>query len=281
VTRFALLAALAGCAASPEAIGWLDDRPLTYADVARHLRTRDPEAFRNRLEALVLERITRAEAARLGASVPPAVLERATAKRLAEWEASVEKTSEFDPDTWLAAVAGVERTEFAEWIRRHTETELLQDRLLRYETLSSPRREVSVLVVAERDLAERLTERAARTDFAALAQRHSVHPSAPMGGRIPFPLLADDVEDARIRAALFEADAGAVVGPFPAPQGLFQLYRVAAAGDPAGGSYAALAPEVERDLEARPVHVGEYERWRRRVLLRHGFVAARAPESTR
>ncbi|MFQ5844504.1 MAG: hypothetical protein ACE5JG_05885, partial [Planctomycetota bacterium] len=43
------------------------------------------------------------------------------------------------------------------------------------------------------------------------------------------------------------------------------------------GPYRDLRGDVEGGLQTRPVSVEEYERWRRRMLLRHGYRAALPP----
>lgn len=295
----ALLAALvAGCAsappggewtaAEPDAAGWLDGRPVLYADVGRFLRTKDPEAFARGLDALVFDRIAREEAAALGISVPPAALARDATRRIQEWEARLQRTAReetgapADPDAWLRRVAGITREEFRAIVRRHAETELLQDRLLRFEQLRAPRVEVSLLVVGEEPRARDLLARArAGEPFAELARAHSVHASKEAGGRLDFPLLESDLPEPAVAAALFRAAPGDVVGPFGTAsdgRAYFQLYRVDAAHAARDVPYRAAAAEIERGLEDRPVAVGEYERWRRRAALRHGFVAAPPPQ---
>ena len=271
---------------SYETVGWIDGSPVTYGDVARYALTKDPESFTLHLEGLVVERVTRDEARRAGVTVPRAALARATERRMREWDAAVRSSSraqtgrEVDPALWLERTAGLSLAQWRDWVRRHTETELLQDRLLRYEALTSSTVEVRLLVTEDPDAAGALAERARKgEDFAALAREHSVHATAGEGGRVTFRLLPDDVNDAAVRTALFEASPGEVVGPFAVragPETFHQVYRVESAGSPRTGSYAELSRDVARDLETRPVDVGEYERWRRRALLRHGFLAARA-----
>jgi hypothetical protein len=296
----AALPLLAACSSAPsdadpwpnesaplaETVGWLDERPVTYGAVARYLRTKDPESFSRALEGLVLERVTRAEAAPLGVTVRPALVTRETDRRMREWERRVRAASkeeggeEIDPALWLQRVAGISVARLRSWVRDHTEIELLQDRLLRYETLTSPQVELSILVMKDEARLQRLSAVALRdASFAALARKHSLHASAKDGGRIGYPLLPADINEAAVREQLFEAEAGRILGPFPTRGGtetFYQLYRVEGARPARPGDYARLGREVERDLEARPVPVGEYERWRRRILLRHGFVAAHA-----
>ena len=74
-----------------------------------------------------------------------------------------------------------------------------------------------------------------------------------------------------------------MLGPFPTRGGeetWYQIYRLEQTSSPGRGTYAELERDVLRDLVKRPVPVGEYERWRRRILLRHGFAAAPAPGET-
>lgn len=294
----AVLPLLAACSSPPsdtdpwpdesaplaETVGWLDERPVTYGAVARYLRTKDPEAFSRALEGLVLDRVTRAEAGPLGVAVRPALVTRETDRRMREWERRVRAASkeesgeEIDPALWLQRVAGISIARLRSWVRDHTEIELLQDRLSRFEMLTSPQVEVSILVLKDQAQLARLKAEAVRDgSFPALARGHSLHASAKDGGRIGHPLLPADINDAAVREQLFAAEAGQVLGPFATRGGkevFYQLYRVEAVHPARKGGYARLAREVERDLEARPVPVGEYERWRRRILLRHGFVAA-------
>ena len=296
----AVLPLLAACSLAPtdsdpwpdtsaplaETVGWLDERPVTYGAVARYLRTKDPEAFSRALEGLVLERVTRAEAAPLEVKVRPALVTRETDRRMRDWERRVraaakeEGGQEIEPALWLQRVAGISVAQLRSWVRDHTEIELLQDRLLRYESLTSPQVEVSILVLKDEAQLRRFRAVAERDgSFPALARKHSLHASAKDGGRVGYPLLPADINDPAVRDQLFQAEPGRILGPFPTRGGaetFFQLYLVERVRPARQGDYALMAREVERDLEARPVPVGEYERWRRRILLRHGFVAAHA-----
>jgi hypothetical protein len=200
-----------------------------------------------------------------------------------EWENNVREAAraqtgeEVEPSLWLQRVAGASLADLRSWVEHHTEVELIQDRLLRYELLSSPRVEVSLLVVADEARARALKDEAGKGDFAAIAKANSAHPNAPEGGRVPGALLAGDVADAAVRDALLRAKAGDLLGPFATrggEKGHWQVYRVDVTEPGRKGTYAELEREIARDLETRPVHVAEYERWRTRVLVRHGFLAA-------
>lgn len=272
-----------GAPPSAETVGWLDDAPVTYGDIARYLRTKEPEAFARGLEGVVIERVTLGEAGPMGVTVPRALLDRETTKRMRAWEENVraaarEQTGEeVDPALWLQRVAGASVAELRTWVRHHTEVELIQDRLVRYEILTSAHVEVSLMLVEGEARAGEVAKEAKTGDFAALAKANSVHPSAADGGRIQGALVPGDIPDAAVRDALFRAAAGDVLGPFRsrgAEKDTFEVYRVDSTVPARSGSYAELSRDVARELETRPVDVAEYERWRTRVLVRHGFLAA-------
>lgn len=271
--------------AASETVGWLGNEAVTYGEIARYIRVREPDVFARTLTRYLLERVTMTEAEPLKITVPQALLTRETSRRMAEWERRVRAASktqtgkEVEPALWLRRVADLSLTDFRARVREGAQVELIQDRLLRYELLTSPRVEVSILVVKGKSAAAgHLKRLRAGADLEALARKHSVHSSAPGGGRIPFPLVAQDINDAAVRDALFLAKPGALLGPFPIRDGeYFQIYRVESRSGPRKATYAQLERDVAKDLEARPVPVGEYERWRRRILLRHGFRAAAAP----
>jgi len=273
----------AGAPPAAETVGWIDERPVTYGDVARYLRTKEPEAFARGLEGLVIERITLGESRPMGVTVPRALVDRETSKRMSDWErnvraAAAEQTGEeVDPALWLQRVAGASLAELRSWVQHHTEVELIQDRLVRYEALTSARVEISLILVEDEARARELVAEARSGEFGALAKKRSIHPTAADGGRIPGALLPLDIANAEVRDALFRAKKGEVLGPFATRSGEkapFEIYRVDATLSPRKGSYAELAKEITRDLETSPVAVAEYERWRTRVLVRHGFLVA-------
>jgi len=266
-----------------ETVGWIDERPVTYGDVARYFQTKDPAAFARGLEGLVIERITTGEAGPMGVTVPRALVLRETSKRMVAWEQNVRAAAleqngeEVDPALWLQRVAGVSVAELRSWIEHHTEVELIQDRLVRYEALTSARVEISLILVEDEARARDLVTRAKSGAFDVLAKESSVHATAAEGGRIPGALVPMDIGDAAVRDALFRAKKGEILGPFATRAGertSHEIYRIDATFPPRKGSYVELEKEIARDLETSPVAVAEYERWRTRVLVRHGFLVA-------
>lgn len=264
-----------------EPVGWIGETAVYYGEVGRYIHVREPDVFARNLTRFIIERLTRKEARPLGVTVPKAVLARETNRRMTEWERRVRAASkartgsEVEPALWLQRVADLSLAEFTEMMREAAEVELLQDRLVRYEQQVAPHIEVSILVARDKATgATVVQELAAGADFAALAKRHSRDPSGKEGGRIAFPLLPADIVDVKVREALFAAQPGDVVGPFPAGTlGMVQIYRLESRAPARPASYGDLEREIEHGLETRPVAMGEYTRWRRRILSRHGFRA--------
>ena len=295
-----LVCALAACAGTPpdeDAIldpeeivgspaGWLDHRPVTYDEVGQYMRTQDPQAFARGLDGVLLERITRDSARAHKVTVPVATLARATTARVQDWRRRLIRSAraenrQVDPDIWLRQVAGLEPAEFRAFMRRHAEVELLQNLLLRYEEITQPTVSVSIMVVDKKEEADGVVQRLGTgSAFDKEARAHSVHATAAEGGKIEFPLLREDFNDSAVQTELFVAEAGAVLGPYPVSGGGKTFYHVYRLDSRRGGRivpYTEVEKEIAQGLEARPAAVAEYERWRRRVLLRHRFKAAPPP----
>ena len=269
-------------------VGWIGGKAVTYGEVGRYIHQREPDVFTRNMIRYIVERVTLEEARPLGVTVPRTILARETNRRMQAWDRRVRAASkaqtgqEIEPSLWLQRVAEMSLADFRDLMAEAARVELMQDRLLRYEALVAPSVEVSMIVAEDKALGERLKrELEGGADLAELARKHSRHPSSKEGGRVPFPLLQADVLEKRIRDALFAAKAGDIIGPFAAGRkGMVQIYRVEAARPARKIRYSEAEPEIARGLEQRPVVMGEYERWRRRILMRHGFRAEPTPGAT-
>jgi len=277
-------------AESERAIGWIDGDPVTYGDLARFLRARDALTFSRILDALIVDGITRREAEFARVDVPRAIVERSTRGRYLAFEerlkaATKERAGEaLDPAVWLRRTLGLTPEEFRLYLRAQIEVELLQNRLIRYAQLRAPTVEVSLIVVEGKDRADSLRRRLdAGEAFGVLAREASGHTSAERGGRIEHRMLAEDFDDETVARLLFAAEPGAILGPFAREadgRTFFRLYRLEERHAGRDEPYAELARAVEADLEKRPVSMGEYIDWRRRMQERHGFLPATAGPAT-
>jgi len=274
-----------------QAIGWLDGEAITYGDLARFLRARDALSFSRTLDGLIVDRITRTEAETRRVDVPIALTERRTRTRYLAFEtrlrdATKERTGEeIEPRIWLRRTLGLTPEQFQIYLRGQIQVELLQDRLIRYAQYRERSVSVSLIVVEDAQAAQVVQQRlGAGKPFAVVAQELSKHATAKEGGQIDHRMIVADFEDASTAGAVFGAAAGTSLGPFEIQadgRGFFQVYFVHDVREARRIPYAELAPEIEKGLQKRPVSVGEYVHWRRRMQEIHGFLTSVGSDSVR
>ncbi|MHC4955317.1 MAG: peptidylprolyl isomerase [Planctomycetota bacterium] len=275
-------------AAREMAIGWLNGEAVTYGDLARFLRTRDALTFSRTLDGLIVDRITRREAETHRVTVPIALVERRVRARYLAFEKRLRDTTKeqsgkaIEPRAWLARTLGLTPEQFQVFLRGQIEVELLQDRLIRYAQYQVKSVEISILVVEDGTLAADLRRRLdAGEPFAVVAKEFSRHATGPKGGRIDHRLIAADFEDEAAARGVLAAKPGGVLGPFRAEadgREFFRLYRMESAREARPGPYKERSREIEGELEKRPVSVGEYIHWRRRMQEAHGFLPSSGGE---
>jgi hypothetical protein len=271
-------------ASSDAAIGWMDGEPVTYGELSLFLRARDALVFSRTLDALLVERVTRAESDRFKVDVAVALVERRTRGRYQAFETRLrlstkEQTGEeADPAAWLNRTLGLTPEEFRIFIRAQIKVELLQDRLIRYSQFREQTVEVSTIVVlTDEDAAMIERALAAGKLFAVLAKQHSKHSTAPRGGLIDHRMLRTDFDSESTSRAVFASAVGKVVGPLVQEaegRKFHQFFLVGSKHICADKPYPELSRMVEADLEKRPVSMGEYVHWRRRMQDQHGFLPA-------
>ena len=266
------------------AIGWLGGEAVSYGDLARFLRTRDALTFSRTLDSLLVDRITRIEADRGRVTVPVAQVERRTRARYIAFtrrlaEATKEQSGEsVDPRVWLERTIGLTPERFQIFLRSQIEVELLQDRLIRYAEFRNRSAEVSVIVVEDGAAATALRARIADGEpFALVARADSLHVSAKQGGRIDHRMIAADFDSPGEARQVLDAVEGAVIGPVRREadgRSFFRIYHVERIHEARDEPFDKLKTEIEADLEKRPVSVGEYVHWRRRMQDQHAFLAS-------
>lgn len=267
-----------------QAIGWLDGEPVTYGDLSRFLRARDALSFSRTLDALIVDRITRTEADANRVDVPVTLVERRTRTRYLSFEkrlrdATRERTgAEIDPRVWLRRTLGLTPEQFQVYLRGQIEVELLQDRLIRFAQSRGRSAEVSLIVVEDAASVQAAQQRvAAGEPFAVVAKEVSRHATAKDGGRIDHPMIAGDFDDEAAARAVLQARPGLTVGPYETKgdgRVFFTIYHIESVRDARDLPYSKLGPEIEQDLQKRPVSVAEYVHWRRRMQETHGFLTS-------
>ncbi len=246
-------------------------RRLSKGELADWWFDRYPEEYGRTLNALVDERLAIGEAREQGVRVPREALRKAVeaevsarGKQLqavygkeASLEKEVRRAYGVDVATWRRDV-------LAPRLHAH----LLMERVIRWDTRRRERVHARVIVVADGAQAADLVARLRRgADFSLLAARESLDPSGKRGGDLP-QIGRGDLAYPEVEKRLFAAPAGGLVGPLQVlvegrPQ--HHVYKVIQRTPPWQGGMDAHWQALEKDLAARPVAQGEYERWRVRI----------------
>ena len=250
----------------------VDGEPVLAADAFRLVYLSAPDEAANAVRQLVVDRLSAREAAAIGATVPEEVVARELARLLAEQERRVREASKgrSDLESHVRATWGLPAAEYAAIVRESVERSLLLERVVRFELSRHARTQLRVIRVKERSLAEEIRRKLVQgADFAVLARQHSEDGSAREGGIYP-PLPSD------LPSPLFER-TGAI-----APGGISEVEEVSTADGPRyrivqvlarlpseSGSFAELAPQIERTLDERPLAPLELEGWMRIMEDRH------------
>ncbi|RMH04831.1 MAG: peptidyl-prolyl cis-trans isomerase [Planctomycetota bacterium] len=280
-TAALLLAAASGCAAPagprPGAPGVLPGivvagRVLDARAWAAESVFLFPEESRALTRSLLRAELARREARRLGIVAPAAAVAEALAAARRGLAAEV---GEEGFDAWARRRYGRSGAEVEAVIRRHLEANLLYQLALRAESAVSGGHRVHLLVVADRDQAERLAERL----------RQGADPKA-LAAETADPELARSESDLPVwlpeplASALADLGPGGVAGPLRLPgDRSWTVVRYLARRPPA----AQPPVEVLLDgLAARPIGALEarawYEEMLRRYTARDTLPAIQAPE---
>lgn len=256
-------------AAGPVAV--LHGQALSKGELADWWFDRYPEEYGRTLGAFVDERLAIREARAAGIRVPRAALEKAVAAEVdarrkqlgslygeaADLAAEVRRAYGVDVGTWRTQVLGP---------RLHAR--LLMERVIRWDTRRRERVHARVIVLDDAAKAADLVARLRRgADFSLLAARESLDPSGKRGGDLPW-IGRGDLAYPGVEERLFAAKQGALVGPLRVNvegREQFQIYKLIQRQPPWSGGAEANWQKLEKDLGARPVDQGEFERWRART----------------
>jgi hypothetical protein len=239
----------------------IGDAELTLAELMQALYYREGEALRAQFNLSVGARLASLEAARLGLSVDPALLEQRSSEVLGEFARKNVPEGE-SLDRFLNDRLGFEPLRFKNRLRQDSLRELITERVVRAHALASEHANVRVLLADEATVGQALERLAAGEDFIQLVAELSRDPSAKDGGRVPF-LLRD--ERAPLSRLAFKTPVGQVGGPLRLPGSAGNapslLLRVEARPEPLAGNWDAIGPAVEASLTADPVTEEEYVAW--------------------
>lgn len=239
----------------------IGDAELTLGELMQSLYYREGEALRAQFNLAVGAELAGLEAARLGLSVDPALLERRSSEVLGEFARKNVPEGE-SLDRFLSDRLGFEPLRFKNRLRQDSLRELITERVVRAHSLSNEHCDVRVLVADEAAIAQALQRLAAGEDFLQLVAELSRDPSAKEGGRVPF-LLRD--ERAPLSRLAFKTEVGQVGGPLRLPGAAGNapslLLRVEARPEPLQGNWTGIGAAVEASLVETAVTEEEYVAW--------------------
>ncbi len=224
------------------------------------------------LQQLVDERLVRREAEHWEVRLDEVLLARAVDKQLAELETRVrvETGGRMTVESYLEEIRNLTVVEYRSYTRRVLGTELLLDRLVRFEQLREDRARARILAVRDRSQAQRFREEVLQgADFERLAKEHSVHPTAPQGGRLP--TIVRGLPDPLVASvfALEPNETGPIEQIDLDGERLHYFVQLLEIETGRAGSFPELEVEVERSLETEPIAEHEYLYWRQRAGERY------------
>lgn len=228
---------------------------------------RSPDAVREVLEQLVVERIAALEAQRLGVSVTPAEVE---ARVDQAWSALQERAGAQDPplgvEDYVRQVIGLDPGFYQAQLRGDALTQMLLERSIRSWALERERTVARVLAVADRDklrAAQDLLE--AGKPFDEVAATYGLDSESEGGGR---RLMIARDERIPLSRVAFQTEIGQVGGPVE-QNGAFLLMLVEERLPAYDGPAHRFQEAVATDLAEHPVEDLEYIQWRSAMDLRY------------
>ncbi len=239
----------------------LDIREL----VAQWVHHKSADAL-DELDHLVLTRLVRAEAARLGVELPPESAQKAYEAAVAQMEKEIQKRRPgLALDAWVDQVLGLDPLVYRERMRSEALQQLLAERTTRAYILQSEHAELRLIVLrSEAEVKDAQAALAKGEAFEEVAKRLSADPSSKEGGRVP-PVIRADTPVARLA---FQTAVGGVSEPLY-NEGAWLIAKVEARPAPIEGNWSKIRETVEASLAARGIEELEFTQWRASMLRRY------------
>jgi parvulin-like peptidyl-prolyl isomerase len=251
------------------------ERAVTEGELLRTLLFFYRREYLDALNQAVNDVVVEEETRRLGVDVDPRDVSRRAEDEVSRLEGQVlvqfggeVKLEEFVRDTFRQSLE-----EYRAHVLRVVRSRLLMGRLVRFEQMRQERFELRKIVVDDRARAETIVASLREgADFAILAEKESIAPSAKVGGRLP-PVprgaLHPDLE-----AAVAALPDGGVSDPVELRDGPFVRYHVIKRLRRIPGidaRYADVRDEIEKGLEAEPLSDAELAYWNEAMTRRYGI----------
>ncbi|MCA9000463.1 MAG: peptidylprolyl isomerase [Planctomycetes bacterium] len=239
---------------------------LTAQDLLSSWMFRDSAGVRALVDRLVLDALVRAEASRLGMSLPADLLKQEWDALLEDFRAEVEKSQPgIDPDEFIQRRLGLDPDRYRQRMEARRAMDLLAERCVRAFTLESESAVTLMIVVPSRIEADRVEAGLAMgRDFGELARELSQDPSGEFGGQIP-PIVRSQAAISRLA---FATPIGQVGGPLVEEgRHIYLMVQSVNPGQP--GPWSELGPLVESSLESQPIEDLEFLQWQAMVSARY------------
>lgn len=224
----------------------------------------NPVTTREILENLVLYSLVHREALRLGVRVEKRQAAKVLERLLEEQQGRIAMNldEEVSLEHFVRVQYGMEMAAYRDLLLRTAVFSLLLDRCVRYTELTVRRLRIGVIIVKERDKAEKIRKKIMKgADFEVLARENSIDPSGTMGGILP-PLPADmDYPIVKETLKLGKGEVSEVEEADLGKEKVYRILKLVEILEPVRGSYPELASKVEKNLEEQPVVVPEMIRY--------------------
>lgn len=248
------------------------DREIRQSDVYLDVDLAAPSLVEEIVRQRVFDVVVRAEAAEHGIDVPRAELETAFERAIAAQREQFERANGgvMTLEEYFDGRHGIDADEHRELVRRRVLSNLLLDRVVRFDQLSFARVECQLILVEDYDLALELRDKVdAGASFSVLATRHSVHPSATAGGM--FPMLPASVD-----VPLLEGRASMAPGEVSGPDAItleerpfWRLLRLVDRHEARDVTWPEVAEEIEASLARKGLSADELTVFEERMIDRY------------
>lgn len=256
-------------------VAWVGDRPITESDLLATLLFFYRREYHDALSQAVNDVVVEEETKRLGVTVDAREVARRAEDEIGrlEGEVLVQFGGEVTLEAFVRDNFRLSLEEYRANLHRVVRSRLALGRLVRFEELRQERLDLRKIVVGEKTTADAVVASLRDgADFAILAEKHSIAPSAKVGGRLP-PVprgaLHPDLE-----AAALALEPGGVSDAIEIREGptrryhIVKLVRRIPARDE---KYAAVREEIEKGLEAEGVSDAEVAYWNESMTRRYGI----------
>ncbi len=235
-------------------------QPIRISDMMQHWMSRESRQVWEYFYALMDERYAELEAARMGITLDPAVVDAAVIDVRMVIE---EKIEEAQPglgfDRYIRGQHNISPENYLAGIRRNQARGLLLERVVRTWLLTQDHAELRVIIVTNEELGEKVTAALeAGRDFAEVARELSEDQTREMGGLMPPVVRSEQLLLSRIA---FNNEVGGVTGPIE-DNGRLLWVETSAFPEPLSGRWSVLEPKVLASLKERELNEYEFLQWK-------------------